>query len=238
MNLTDITYLVVDTETTGMDPERAEVVELAGKTLSTETPTEHEFSKLYAPSGPIPLEAKAVHHIGDADVEDCPRFDPSELTGKVDESTVLVAHNAQYDATVTGTGGLTWLCTWRLASHLLPDSPSHSNQVLRYYIGDELHLPDMTGLMPHRALADVYVTHGILRYLLRKAMERGIRDLEALKQLEQSPIPMKTIKFGKHKGTRWEDLPMDYLQWMVRKGTFDEDTMFNVKRELDRRRGR
>jgi len=36
------------------------------------------------------------------------------------------------------------------------------------------------------------------------------------------------IRFGKHKGTPWRDLPPDYLDWIVNKSDMDEDAKFTA----------
>lgn len=67
--VSDPNVVFLDTETTGLDGT-AEVIELAiidslGNTLC---------NRRFKPARPIPPEASAVHHIGDRDVAQCPRF--------------------------------------------------------------------------------------------------------------------------------------------------------------------
>jgi uncharacterized protein (DUF3820 family) len=42
------------------------------------------------------------------------------------------------------------------------------------------------------------------------------RTLEELIDLQDQPILLKTMKFGKHKGWKWENLPRDYLAWLLK----------------------
>ena len=58
--------IIIDTETTGTDPQVDRLVELAGVPLS---PTCRDFSTLVNPGREIPPEAKAIHHITEEDVE-------------------------------------------------------------------------------------------------------------------------------------------------------------------------
>ncbi len=66
-------FTAVDTETTGTDPLRAEVVEIAavrvrgGKIVDT-------WSSLVKPQGAVPAEARAVHHISDEELATAPPF--------------------------------------------------------------------------------------------------------------------------------------------------------------------
>ena len=49
----------------------------------------------------------------------------------------------------------------------------------------------------------------------------NIQDIEQLYLAsEEARIP-KTISFGKHKGTAIQDLPIDYIQWLLRQEDLD-----------------
>ena len=65
--LADTQFLVVDTETTGIDPATCKVVELA-YVLTNLTGPLAAGSFLVNPGCPIPPEASAVHHLVDEDV--------------------------------------------------------------------------------------------------------------------------------------------------------------------------
>lgn len=47
----------------------------------------------------------------------------------------------------------------------------------------------------------------------------------------------QTIRFGKHKGKRWEDVPADYLAWMCRNEDMNPHLREAARYELDRREG-
>lgn len=44
-----------------------------------------------------------------------------------------------------------------------------------------------------------------------------------------------TIKFGKHKGKKWEDIPEDYLQWMLTADKINDDMKQKADQELTSR---
>jgi uncharacterized protein (DUF3820 family) len=46
---------------------------------------------------------------------------------------------------------------------------------------------------------------------------------------------MRTLTFGKHRGQTWAQVPIDYLQWMVRQTDMDADTVWHAGKELVRR---
>lgn len=98
--LDDLTYVVFDTETTGLFPEKGdEVVQLAavrlvrGKRVKGET-----FETLVNPGRPIPRSASDIHGVTDAMVAKAPTIlEVVEQFHKFAEGAVLVAHNAPFD---------------------------------------------------------------------------------------------------------------------------------------------
>ena len=87
----------------------------------------------------------------------------------------------------------------RVAKHLWPDAPGYGNQVLRYW----LELPVDSDCVPHRALGDAQVTAQLL--LKELALVDG--SVERLLELTETPVLLKTVSFGKHRGQLWKDVP-------------------------------
>ncbi|MBW2457975.1 MAG: 3'-5' exonuclease [Deltaproteobacteria bacterium] len=93
------TWLCIDSETTGLDPQEDRLVELAaiefrgGQVL-------RRMGMLLNPGRPIPADATAVHGITDADVADCPSFDEvaERFLKHVRQAEVLVGYNWPFDA--------------------------------------------------------------------------------------------------------------------------------------------
>ena len=48
-------------------------------------------------------------------------------------------------------------------------------------------------------------------------------------------IPADCISFGKHRGKKWSDVPVDYLQWLVNNDGTKPDTRALAQDELDRK---
>jgi DNA polymerase-3 subunit epsilon len=93
--------LFVDVETTGLDPARHEIIELAmvpflygldGQIYAVEEP----FRRLRQPSHPIPAEITALTGIDDAMVAGA-AIDPLEVAAFAAEAVLIVAHNAAFD---------------------------------------------------------------------------------------------------------------------------------------------
>lgn len=220
--LADTQFLVVDTETTGVDPATCKVVELA-YVLTNLTEVLASGSFLVNPGCPIPPEASAIHHLVDEDVAEALPLEavmadlPLQLRGfKVG---AFVAHNAAFDAAFLPTlRQRPWICTMRLAKRFFPDASGYSNQFLRYWL--KLAVPEAQGLAAHRALADAFVTAATLRHLLSKIVDDPAwpQDPSQLGAHLAQPIILKTCGFGKHKGLPWKDVPRSYLTWMLGAG--------------------
>jgi DNA polymerase-3 subunit epsilon len=123
-SLRDLTFVVFDSETTGLDPEKDEVVQIGavrvvnGRIIRAET-----FDRLVNPGRPIPPGATKVHHISDAMVADAPAFEAVRADFHAfARGAVLVAHNAPFDMAFLH----------RLSG---PDAPVFDNPIL-----DTVHL--------------------------------------------------------------------------------------------------
>lgn len=97
--LRDLVYVVFDTETTGLEPQTDEVVQLGavrvvnGKRVPSET-----FETLVNPGIAIPKRSTDVHGIDTEMVADAPAFD--EVCAKFHAyaaDSILIAHNAAFD---------------------------------------------------------------------------------------------------------------------------------------------
>jgi exodeoxyribonuclease X len=81
----------------------------------------------------------------------------------------------------------------------------------------------------HRAMCDVMVTAAIFDRL------RECFSIERMIEIESEPAHTPRINFGKYRGTKWEDVPGDYLQWILSKDDFDHDITFRAMQELKAR---
>ena len=161
-------YAVFDCETTGIDPERDEIVSFAVVRLDAGGEEFARLASLVRPSQPIPPEATAVHGISDADVAAAPPL--SEIAPEVLallEGAVFVAHNASFDLAMLQHGlaavGARYAppavaCTLEAFRLLEPLAPTHKLE--------ELCREHRIELTAHDALGDALATAALLRLIL------------------------------------------------------------------------
>lgn len=171
-------FAVVDVETTGLSPRSDRVVSIGVVLLDPRGRTEHEWSTLVDPQGPV--GATHIHGICDADVVGAPVFAGlvEPLVGLL-RGRVLAGHNISFDQGFLkyefGRAGWGWptvptLCTLKESMYFLPHL-------------DRRRLPDCcwaSGISldhAHSALHDARATAQLLAYYLDP--HRGLPPLPA-----------------------------------------------------------
>jgi len=89
--------VVIDLETTGLDPERDEIVEVAIRSgLEPGAPT---WTRTIRPRRPVPEAARAVHGLGDAELANAPSLAEvlPEIHRRLRDATVVVGYNVAFD---------------------------------------------------------------------------------------------------------------------------------------------
>jgi exodeoxyribonuclease X len=219
MNIIDATFIVADTETTGLEAGKDQLVEIGAVATSFHGPM-GMFGTLVNPGVRIPPEISAVHGIVERDVEKAPAptralSDFRDFFERFNECgrATPAAHNAEFDAGFLEIVDGRIVCTRRLAMHIWPHAPNYKNQTLRYWRGLEV---ETFGIAPHRALGDALVTAALLRDELTCGEFRvtGITTVEELIAFVDSPVLMLTMPFGKHRGFM-KDVPRDYIEWAL-----------------------
>lgn len=222
---------VIDFESDGMPPDArlCEIGWVDMLTSDSDAPTISDpIAMLVNPNRPMPPDARAIHHISDADLAGAPPIETGLMRLSRDHPDVFVAHNAAFEKNFFTGGSAPWICTLKVARRLWPDCPSHSNQCLRYWLGIELD--DVLAMPPHRAGPDAYVTAFILQEALVHASAHQMIEWSS------GPSLLPRVTFGKHRGQQWSDLPPDYLSWLVNKSDMDVDTKFTARHWLDQRK--
>jgi CBS domain-containing protein len=173
--------LVIDTETTGLDPAKAWIVEfgalqLVGGQLALAAP----LHRRVRPGVSIPSAVTKIHGIDDAAVADAPTFAAiaAEISAAF-EGTVTVGHTVGFDLAVLkrefARAGLPWVPPRTLDTRLLaeiaaPELAGYSLESLAAWLG-------VTIANRHSALGDAETTARIFLALLPKLRDVGIRTL-------------------------------------------------------------
>ena len=92
--------IVLDTETTGFDPETGDrIVEIGAVELMNHLPTGRTYHQYINPERPMPKEAFDVHGLGDDFLRDKPKFAQivQDFVDFIGDDAKLVIHNAQFD---------------------------------------------------------------------------------------------------------------------------------------------
>ena len=218
--------VVVDTETTGLDPVNDRICELASVIVwDGEIGTTH--TTLVNPEREIPIVASGIHHITDEHVRNAPVLKRAIPEVIPLAAAYYAAHNAQFDRQfLPMLQDKDWICTYKCAQRLLPNAPSYSNQALRYYL--KLHVEEMDGRagQPHSALYDARTTAKILIHLL------GLATAEELVQITREPTVLNKMPFGKYRGLPFTEVPKDYLQWLKGRDNLDEDLSHTLAKHV------
>ena len=205
-----MTVRVIDIETTGTDPATDAILEIASVDLLRDGTITNQMSTLVRPSRPIPPESSAVHHLIDADFADAPPLEA--VLDRFKGADAYVAHNADFERSFLQhlLGDALWACTYKCALRVWPDLLSHSNQALRYRLGfiDPFGI-DRHTLNPHRALSDAIVTAAVFGEIIKHATWPDIV------RWSSEPALLSVLRFGKHRGERFDTVPIDYLRWII-----------------------
>ncbi|MCM1959345.1 3'-5' exonuclease [Acinetobacter modestus] len=179
------------------------------------------FDQLYqVGQQPISYAAMAVHHILESDLADQPFYSEFRLP---EQTQYIIGHNVDYDITAIAKCGVDTskikpICTLALARRVWENAEAHNISALIYLIskGSDKAREMLKGA--HRADADIILTANILMHIIHQLNIENIEQLYIAS--EEARIP-KSITFGKHKGTAIQDLPADYIQWLLRQDDLD-----------------
>lgn len=226
-------FVCLDCESTGLEPKQDRIIEIAAATFSFDRILQ-ERETLVDPECPIPETSQEIHKISQEMIEGKPKIAevlPDLL--KMIDGHILVGHGIGFDIALiaaeakrhqipTTIEKQPYLDTLRMA-RLYGESPVNSLQQLRQHFNIE---PQGA----HRAMSDVIVNIEVFKYLAK-----SYRTVEELFQALQKPIRLKMMPLGKHKGRKFEEIPLEYLLWAERKD-FDQDLLYSIRVELKNRK--
>lgn len=225
-------FVCLDCETTGLEVEKDRIIEIAMVRFTFENVLE-SYETLIDPQMPIPEVSIAIHHINDHMVKRKPKI--NEILPKVFEfvgRSIIVGHGITNDIAFLCSAAKQNSIACTLASHpyldtlrmarLYGESPINSLEKLRQHF-------NIAEEGAHRAMNDVIVNIEVFKYLARR-----YKTTEQIVNRLKSPILLRTMPLGKHKGRLFSEIPVEYLRWAVNQ-KFDQDLLFSLKSELKKR---
>ncbi|MDP3841276.1 MAG: exonuclease domain-containing protein [Oxalobacteraceae bacterium] len=187
--LTELTYTVFDTETTGLNPgEGDEIIQIgAARIVNGKLLRQESFEQLVDPQRKIPAASIPIHGITQVQVDGQPTI-AAVLPAfhAFAQDTVLVAHNAAFDMRFlqlkeTATGlrfEQPVLDTLLLSALVHPNQESHRLEAIAERF-------DITVIGRHTALGDAIVTAEVFLRLIPLLAEKGIHTLGEAREAAQ-----------------------------------------------------
>ena len=213
-------FIIFDTETTGIDPER-QAVEFAMLEIDEDLNILGEAQSLLTVTVPIGAEAQAVHGITPEMLQDCltvHEWVEQHLGGRLEGEIILIGHRIDFDLPLFAPFGdvFATLDTLTFAFECFPEAPNKKLDTLKEHLG----LPG--GGESHRAMADVLTCHQLLGKI-KEATNRTIYELATV------PFTVHYCPWGKHAGQLLTEVPRGYRQWMLERPNLEP----NLRRSLE-----
>jgi DNA polymerase-3 subunit epsilon len=189
--------IVLDTETTGMDPSTGDkIVEIGCLELINHIPTGKTLQLYINPEREVPPEATAVHGITNEFLKNKPIFSQvySEFIDFIGTDSKLVIHNAEFDMKFinaelkhVGHPALKWdrvVDTVTMARKKYPGQPANLDALCRRFGIDNSERTFHGALLDSELLAEVYLEllggrqHGLLGIGAKEAAVTEVKQVE------------------------------------------------------------
>ncbi len=224
-------YIILDTETTGVD-EEDRIIQLSYLVTDLEGNILEMHDDLCTAPLPTKFDSMAIHNITPEMLEGKPVCVDTKAFARLHElnipENIMVIQNAEFDEAMLAKEGFTsqmqLIDTYRILRKKYPLQTPHGLQHKRYELGLYKKEPELikelgVEVRAHDALGDVVVLKLFLDHLLTE------QDMNEMMELCSAPIMLDIMTFGKHKGKTFEEIALNdrnSLQYMI--DTFDLDT--------------
>jgi DNA polymerase-3 subunit epsilon/ATP-dependent DNA helicase DinG len=173
-------YVALDLETTGLNPERDAIIEVAAVRVRQGRVVD-EFQTLVRPTVQLPVRVRQITGLSPEALADAPAMEEvwAAVLAFLGEDP-LVGHSISHDLQFLSRHGALLeqpaLDTFELASILVPEAT-------RYTLGHLLALLELPTPPLHRALADAHAHHLLFAALLDRARRLDPADLKTIVRL-------------------------------------------------------
>ncbi|MFA5104764.1 MAG: 3'-5' exonuclease [Candidatus Margulisiibacteriota bacterium] len=183
--LTRNEYVIVDIETTGLYPEKSEIIEIGA--VKTEGTKEVDvFTTLIDPKCDIPEKIVSITGISREMTQGMPDIKKA-LSDFLDFSAgkVLVAHNSDFDIPflrhhcekhLRKSLNNKTICTLKIARLLFPQIRNHKLHTLAEHLGVDV-------INRHRAMGDCETTFHIWNKLIGILAEKGVKTIDDVERM-------------------------------------------------------
>ena len=246
---------VFDVETTGSFLGKDRVIQI-GFLKIFQDGSVYEKQIDIDPEMDIPKEATNVHGITNDDLAGKPKFRQiaKQLETDVFSGSDLCGYNVKFDIGFVNEEFKRALGRKVLDEEMCIVDPFRIfiamegrglSDAVKFFLGEEL-------TNAHTALADARATARVLLKQMIRYEQELPPDVEGLDQLFNKAVPegyldpqrklflrdgKAVLTFGKNKGVALEDVPADYLQWMIG-AEFGSEVMDAVRAEQERRKAK
>lgn len=201
----EISYMPVTLDETGLQIQQDQIYD---EYFSLDKGTQIHFASM------------AIHHILPQDLVNKPHFYQFRLPK---QTVYLIGHNVDYDVQAIARCGqdiqhIKPICTLALARHIWPQLESHALGTLSYFISDNFEETRELLKNAHNAKTDILLTAKLLEKIIQHAQIQSIEQL--YQYATQARLP-QYMPFGKHKGLALTEIPIDYVQWLLRQNDLD-----------------
>jgi len=230
---------ILDTETTNNKPPM-EIVELAWSYLQLAEDKfikKFSFSSYFNPMLDISFGAMATHGI----IKDMLLKQPEASTVRKylpEDMDYLVGHNIIFDWKALGKPSCKRICTLSLSRALFPKLDSHTLGAMFLFFSPKEDLQTSIAYLKnaHSAVTDISINTIVLNNLIAVLIERGLLTssftLEEFYEVSQDLYLPKILTFGKYKGVKIKNVPIDYIKWFLQQPEIDEPLELAFKKRL------
>ena len=192
--------IILDTETTGLNPSSDRIIEIACVEMINEIPTGKVFHKYYNPGNVvIPEQAENIHGLSNEFLKDYKLFDDNidEVLDFIDNCQLII-HNASFDLAMINSAlermhlkkieESSALCTVRMARKMFPGSKVNLNALCRRF---DISLANRE---KHDAVTDCFLLSQVYIELIGGKQHKFNFDNESLNlNEEQNDINLSLI---------------------------------------------